>query len=201
MKKFALLSLVPLLLASCGGQADPAPAPVEKVTLAAPSAQEEAASKAQAASSKLQAQAIWTSLDYVHVAKNDRGMQLNYNTGVGKVNIWSSSASDPDQMWDLLGYDNGAFFLLRRSNTNLCLNLHRPYAKNGQPVNLWSCNPGDVDQRWSKVQTYTDPGRILFQATGTNYCLNVYGRYSGAPVNVWTCNTGDSDQRWDFYNY
>ena len=103
------------------------------------------------------------------------------------------------QAWQCHGGTNQQFTLQANGSITayggqLCVDVWRAQANNGDSVVVWPCN-GGANQKW----TYTAAGQLQ---TGVNgKCMDLWQAQgqNGAPIKIWPCN-GGSNQKWTVNN-
>ena len=105
------------------------------------------------------------------------------------------AAGAPMQAWQCHGGANQQLVLQANGTITayggqLCLDVWRAKANDGDPVVAWVCN-GGANQKW----TYTAAGQLQTAVNGK--CLDLWQAQgqNGAPIVVWPCN-GGSNQKW-----
>ena len=88
-------------------------------------------------------------------------LNAHYLANNAEINVWSCSASDPDQNWNLVNLPSGEF-LIRRNGTNFCVDS--PTRSNTGRIHLITCDANNANQRWRSTTTGPNQSRILQRA-------------------------------------
>lgn len=138
--------------------------------------------------------------------KNSKGFALDGNNGAANgqsAYLWNYDGDNVNQNWEVIKVPNRNRFMLRKKNTEHCLDVPHDTIENGADVYLWKCNINNENQWWefwTGVSLERGFWGHFWRKTvdGTIYAMdaNKPPRADGVNVHMWTFDENNTNQAW-----